>query len=228
MADAPPPAKRPISAAVAARRERARLRALPLPSFSAKRVREAEPLPPAAKAAPPPPPEGAPREPSAAELDAYSAAEAGRAAVRAAQKCAAATQELIGSAPGGHTRASEARLAALRARLAPERAQLLAATAAAARSEAAAVAIGGGGAEAAYTRRGERFLDIVPLVAACGYAAEASQCRALCGLTWRPGDLGATNDMIVSSLRLQCGAVRARAARRARTLLLRYTTVSTQ
>ena len=69
-----------------------------------------------------------------------------------------------------------------------------------------------GGAEAAYTRRGERFLDVLPLVAARGYAAEVSQCRALCGLTWRAGDLGATNDMIVSSLRLQCGAVTAREA----------------
>ena len=69
-----------------------------------------------------------------------------------------------------------------------------------------------GGAEAAYTRRGELFLDVIGLVAARGYAAEVSQCRALCGLTWRRGDLGATNDMIVSSLRLQCGAVAAREA----------------
>ena len=59
---------------------------------------------------------------------------------------------------------------------------------------------------------GELFLDIIGLVAARGYAAEASQCRALCGLTWRRGDLGATNDMIVSSLRLQCGAAQAREA----------------
>ena len=49
-------------------------------------------------------------------------------------------------------------------------------------------------------------------MAARGYAAEVSQCCALCGLTWRRGDLGATNDMIVSSLRLQCGAVAAREA----------------
>ena len=59
---------------------------------------------------------------------------------------------------------------------------------------------------------GELFLDVIGLVAARGYAAEVSQCRALCGLTWRRGDLGATNDMIVSSLRLQCGAVAAREA----------------
>ena len=61
---------------------------------------------------------------------------------------------------------------------------------------------------------GELFLDNIGLVAARGYAAEASQGRALCGLTWRAGDLGATNDMIVSSLRLQCGAVQAREAER--------------
>ena len=59
---------------------------------------------------------------------------------------------------------------------------------------------------------GELFLDVIGLVAARGYAAEVSQCRALCGLTWRRGDRGATNDMIVSSLRLQCGAAQAREA----------------
>ena len=59
---------------------------------------------------------------------------------------------------------------------------------------------------------GELFLDVIGLVAARGYAAEVSQCRALCGLTWRRGSLGATNDMIVSSLRLQCGATQAREA----------------
>ena len=55
---------------------------------------------------------------------------------------------------------------------------------------------------------------MLPLVAARGYAAEASQALWLCGETWRAGDLGATNDMIVSSLRLQCGAVQAREERR--------------
>ena len=55
---------------------------------------------------------------------------------------------------------------------------------------------------------------MLPLVAARGYAAEASQALWLCGETWRAGDVGATNDMIVSSLRLQCGAVAAREARR--------------
>ena len=53
---------------------------------------------------------------------------------------------------------------------------------------------------------------MLPLVAARGYAAEASQVLWLCGETWRAGDLGATNDMIVSSLRLQCGAAQAREA----------------
>ena len=61
---------------------------------------------------------------------------------------------------------------------------------------------------------GELLLDVIGLVAARGYAAEVSHCLRLCGLTWRRGDAGATNDMIASSLRLQCGAVEARAARR--------------
>jgi ankyrin repeat protein len=65
---------------------------------------------------------------------------------------------------------------------------------------------------AADSALGERFVDVLPLVAARGYAAEASQALWLCGETWRAGDLGATNDMIVSSLRLQCGAVTAREA----------------
>ena len=66
---------------------------------------------------------------------------------------------------------------------------------------------------AAGSALGERFVDVLPLVAARGYAAEASQALWLCGETWRRGDLGATNDVIVSSLRLQCGAGAAREAR---------------
>ena len=65
---------------------------------------------------------------------------------------------------------------------------------------------------AADSALGERFVDVLPLVAARGYAAEVSQALWLCGETWRRGDLGATNDMIVSSLRLQSGAVAAREA----------------
>ena len=109
--------------------------------------------------------------------------------------------------------AERARLEAARARLGAELASLEADRAQLARLDAA-VTSACGGAEAAYTRRGELFLDVIGLVAARGYAAEVSQCRALCGLTWRRGDLGATNDMIVSSLRLQCGAAQAREARR--------------
>ena len=67
---------------------------------------------------------------------------------------------------------------------------------------------------AADSALGERFLDVLPLVAARGCSAEASQALWLCGETWRRGDRGSTNDMIVSSLRLQCGAVQAREARR--------------
>ena len=55
---------------------------------------------------------------------------------------------------------------------------------------------------------------MLPLVAATGFAADVSQHLALCGTTWRRGDKGATNDMIVQSLRLQCGEREARAAER--------------
>jgi hypothetical protein len=55
---------------------------------------------------------------------------------------------------------------------------------------------------------------VLPLVAATGFAADVSQHLALCGTTWRLGDKGATNDMIVQSLRLQCGEREAHAAER--------------
>ena len=55
---------------------------------------------------------------------------------------------------------------------------------------------------------------MIGLVAAVGFAAEMSQCVYLCGLTFRDGDRGATNDMLVQSLRLQCGARAAHAAGR--------------
>ena len=67
---------------------------------------------------------------------------------------------------------------------------------------------------AADSALGEAFLDALPLVFALGYAADASHCRALCGTTWRAGDKGATNDMIVQSLRRQCGEREVRAAKR--------------
>ena len=67
---------------------------------------------------------------------------------------------------------------------------------------------------AADSALGERLLDVLPLVAALGFAADVSQHVALCGLTWRRGDRGATNDMLVRSLERQCGAKAARAARR--------------
>ena len=67
---------------------------------------------------------------------------------------------------------------------------------------------------AADSALGEAFLDALPIVAAVGFAADVSQCVQLCGLTLRAGDRGATNDMLVQSLRLQCGAREARAAAR--------------
>jgi ankyrin repeat protein len=67
---------------------------------------------------------------------------------------------------------------------------------------------------AADSALGEAFLDALPIVAAVGFAADVSQCVQLCGATFRAGDRGATNDMLVQSLRLQCGARAARAAGR--------------
>ena len=67
---------------------------------------------------------------------------------------------------------------------------------------------------AADSELGEAFLDAISIVAAVGFAADVSQCVQLCGETFRAGDRGATNDMLVQSLRLQCGAREARAAGR--------------
>jgi hypothetical protein len=61
---------------------------------------------------------------------------------------------------------------------------------------------------------GERLLDVLPFVSALGYAADVSHCHGLSGETWRRGNRGATNDMLVCSLDLQCGAVCARKAMR--------------
>ncbi len=67
---------------------------------------------------------------------------------------------------------------------------------------------------AADSALGEAFLDSLPIVAAVGCAADVSQCVQLCGVTFRAGDRGATNDMLAQSLRLHCGAREARAAGR--------------
>ena len=74
---------------------------------------------------------------------------------------------------------------------------------------------------AADSALGERCIDALLIVSASGYAAEVSQCRWLCGEKWRAGDRGATNDMLVRSAEIQCGA---RAARSARTLCDREAT----
>ena len=65
------------------------------------------------------------------------------------------------------------------------------------------------------SRLGELLLDVLPLVSSMGYAADVSQHLALCGETFRAGDRGATNDMLVQSQRRQCGAREARASPRA-------------
>jgi hypothetical protein len=50
---------------------------------------------------------------------------------------------------------------------------------------------------------GERLIDVLPIVAAVGFAAEVAHCLYLCGETWRTGDKGATNDMLVRSMEKQ-------------------------
>ena len=55
---------------------------------------------------------------------------------------------------------------------------------------------------------------MIGIVSAVGFAADVSQCAQLCGVTFRAGDRGATNDRLVQSLRLQCGVREARAAGR--------------
>jgi hypothetical protein len=65
---------------------------------------------------------------------------------------------------------------------------------------------------AADSALGERLIDVIGIVAATGFAAEVSHCLYLCGETYRKGDKGATNDMLVRSLERQCGARAARAA----------------
>jgi hypothetical protein len=65
---------------------------------------------------------------------------------------------------------------------------------------------------AADSELGEALIDVIGIVSAVGFAADVSQCAQLCGTTFRAGDRGATNDMLVQSLRLQCGAREVRAA----------------
>jgi len=48
-----------------------------------------------------------------------------------------------------------------------------------------------------------------------GFACEVSHCLYLCGETWRKGDKGATNDMIVRSMEKQGWAALLRVARAA-------------
>jgi len=55
---------------------------------------------------------------------------------------------------------------------------------------------------------------VIGIVAAVGFACEVSHCLYLCGVTFRRGDKGATNDMLVRSLERQCGLRAARAAGR--------------
>ena len=50
---------------------------------------------------------------------------------------------------------------------------------------------------------GELLLDAIGIVSSVGFSVDVARARALCGVTWRRGDRGATNDMLVQSLRLR-------------------------
>jgi hypothetical protein len=54
---------------------------------------------------------------------------------------------------------------------------------------------------AADSRLGELLLDAIGIVSSVGFSVDVARARALCGVTWRRGDRGATNDMLVQSLR---------------------------
>ena len=86
--------------------------------------------------------------------------------------------------------------------------------AAAAAADGAAAALAPFHGPAADSHIGERLLDVLPLVAALGFAADVSHCRELCRLTRTIVQRGDTADMLEQSLRLQCGARAARAAAR--------------
>jgi len=60
---------------------------------------------------------------------------------------------------------------------------------------------------------GELLIDVIGIVAAVGFAAEVAHCLYLCGVTYRKGDKGATNDMIARSMEKQGWAARLREAR---------------
>ena len=62
--------------------------------------------------------------------------------------------------------------------------------------------------------RGEDFLDVIGIASSVGFAADVSQCAQLCRLTRNIVQRGDVADMLAQSLRLQCGAREARAARR--------------
>jgi len=152
-----------------------------------------------------------------AARDAQLAACSAQLSARSAQLAARDAQLAAAEAAGDAARASDA---SARAAAEAERAfarRLLArdATLAAALAERdELLSLVGGEAGLRAARLGERLIDVLPIVAAMGYACEVSHCLYLCGVTYRKGDKGATNDMLVKSLERQCGASAARAAER--------------
>jgi hypothetical protein len=87
-------------------------------------------------------------------------------------------------------------------------------SAAAAAAAAAPAAPGAFRGPAADSALGEQMLNVLPLASAVGFACKVSQCLYLCGETFRRGDKGATNDMLVCSIERQSGSRAARAAAR--------------
>jgi len=153
---------------------------------------------------------------AAAGGGAFAAAAAAPASAASLAATAVSRASHVAAAARRRHAAAAAELAAAAAVLAPATAALAAAEDALERE----VALAGPGAPfvgpAADSALGERLLDVVHFVAAAGFAPEVSHCINLCGVTWRKGDPGANNDMLVESLERQCGAGAARAAKRAK------------
>ena len=136
---------------------------------------------------------GFPASPLTSSELAYASANADRAAVRAAKRCALLADS---------DEADIADVAAAEAYLAESEAAALAAFA------------GQGGGPCAYTRLGEQLIDVLADVALAGFAAELAPARFLCNETFEVREPGAVADVLRNALEAQCGATAARAARR--------------
>ena len=126
---------------------------------------------------------GFPASPLTSSELAYASANADRAAVRAAKRCALLADS---------DEADIADVAAAEAYLAESEAAALAAFA------------GQGGGPCAYTRLGEQLIDVLADVAVAGFAAELSSCRFLCNETFRIRERGAVAEVLRTAVERQC------------------------